>query len=95
MTVSNTWLLHVGFMGCNKMIASCTLYTKKGIFYFCNRFNRLIYVYVRWMSLCKTFMIPLLYVHVVVNAQIELGRIENNRYMFDSSDLIFHNYFHQ
>ena len=33
--------------GCNKILAPCTLYTKKGIFYFCNRSNRLIYMYVR------------------------------------------------
>ena len=33
--------------GCNKIIAPCTLYTKNGIFYFCNRSNRLIYMYVR------------------------------------------------
>ena len=25
--------------GCNKIIAPCTLYTKNGIFYFCNRSN--------------------------------------------------------
>ena len=33
--------------GCNKIIAPCTLYTKKGIFYFCNSSHRLIYMYVR------------------------------------------------
>ena len=33
--------------GCNKIIAPCTRYTKKGIFYFCNRSNRLIYMYVK------------------------------------------------
>ena len=33
--------------GCNKIIAPCTLYTKNGIFYFCNRSNHLIYMYVR------------------------------------------------
>ena len=36
------------FVACSKIIASCTLYTKTGIFYFCNRSTRLIYVvYVR------------------------------------------------
>ena len=35
------------YIECNKIIAPCTLYTKKGIFYFCNRSNRLIYMYVR------------------------------------------------
>ena len=33
--------------GCNKIIAPYMLYTKKGIFYFCNRSNRLIYMYLR------------------------------------------------
>ena len=33
--------------GCNKIIAPCTLYTKNEISYFCNRSNRLIYMYVR------------------------------------------------
>ena len=33
--------------GYNKIIVSCTLYTKKGIFYFCHRSNHLIYKYVR------------------------------------------------
>ena len=28
------------YIGCNKIIAPCTLYTKNGIFYFCNRSNR-------------------------------------------------------
>ena len=37
---------------------------------------------------------PLLYVHVVVNAQIELGCVENDAYVFNSSDLIFDSYFH-
>ena len=35
------------YTGCNKIIARCTIYTKNGIFYFCNRSNRLIYMYVR------------------------------------------------
>ena len=35
------------YTGYNKIIAPCTLYTKNGIFYFCNRSNRLIYIYVR------------------------------------------------
>ena len=37
---------------------------------------------------------PLLYIHVVVNVQIEFDRVKNDIYIFDSSDLIFHDYFH-
>ena len=33
--------------GCNKIIVPCTLYPKNGIFYFSNKSNRLIYMYVR------------------------------------------------
>ena len=40
-------LLKIGGTECNKIIAPCTLYTKKGIFYLCNRSNRLIYMYDR------------------------------------------------
>ena len=29
-----------------------------------------------------------------MNVQSELDRVENNVYMFDSSDLVFHSYFH-
>ena len=50
------WQVEHRCTGCNKIIASCTRYTKKRIFYFCNRSNRLIYVYVRWMRLCKTLI---------------------------------------
>ena len=35
--LSNFLLMYIG---CNKIIAPCTLYTKNGIFYFCNRSNR-------------------------------------------------------
>ena len=44
------------YTGCNRTIAPCMLYTKKGIFYFCNRSNRSIYVFVRRMSLFKTLI---------------------------------------
>ena len=44
---SLTAIFHSAHTWCNKIIAPCTLYTKNGIFYFCNRSNRLIYMYVR------------------------------------------------
>ena len=46
-TDDNRWVQDLENTGCNKIIAPCTLYTKKGIFYFCNRSNRLIYMYAR------------------------------------------------
>ena len=45
--ISSIVIYLVRCTGCNKIIAPCTRYTKKGIFYFCNRSNRLIYMYVR------------------------------------------------
>ena len=42
-----SYTFFTSYAGCNKIIVRCTLYTKNGIFYFCNRSNRLIYMYVR------------------------------------------------